>query len=268
MRIGHRTRRVDFRGSLRPNEFARYGRRTRWGGGRWKSQNRKNVYLSPYVEEPLNSKVIKSFVPELRSCKCFSCFEIPIFYVYMLWTFYVHFTYPDIWLRYIIFYIKNNLCSLEWQFGSFVFLNLIAVFYSNLEHKHLTSWVKAVSPISDNTGHINKFFTLTVDFYLKPFVFKIYMLFLEAVKTRPTKTPGTYKFRLGANQWVVDIIRLLFSIKAFTSLKDRIEKEKHQYCFSRNLIWHHFTTRTVKKNWLTWVVTFTLLSFCIVSTFL
>ena len=41
------------------------------GGGRLKSQNRKNVYLSPYVEEPLNSKVIKSFVPELRSRKCF-----------------------------------------------------------------------------------------------------------------------------------------------------------------------------------------------------
>ena len=35
----------------------------------------------PYVEEPLNSKVIKSFVPELRSRKCFSCFEIPMFYV-------------------------------------------------------------------------------------------------------------------------------------------------------------------------------------------
>ena len=29
------------------------------GGWRWKIQNRKNVYLSPYVEEPLNSKVIK-----------------------------------------------------------------------------------------------------------------------------------------------------------------------------------------------------------------
>ena len=58
-------------------------------GGRWKSQNRKNVYLSPDVEEPLNSKVIKRFVPELRSHKCFSCFEIPMFYVYMLWTFYV-----------------------------------------------------------------------------------------------------------------------------------------------------------------------------------
>ena len=42
------------------------------------------MYLSPYVEEPLNSKVIKSFVPEQRSRKCFSCFEIPMFYVYML----------------------------------------------------------------------------------------------------------------------------------------------------------------------------------------
>ena len=54
---------------------------------------RKNVYLSPYVEEPLNSKVIKSFIPELRSRKCFSCFKIRMFYVYMLWTFYVHFTH-------------------------------------------------------------------------------------------------------------------------------------------------------------------------------
>ena len=47
--------------------------------------------ISPYVEEPLNLKVLKSFVPEVRSRKCFSCFEIPMFYVYMLWTFYVLF---------------------------------------------------------------------------------------------------------------------------------------------------------------------------------
>ena len=40
--------------------------------------------LFPYVEKPFNSKVIKSFVPELKSRKCFSCFGIPIFYVYML----------------------------------------------------------------------------------------------------------------------------------------------------------------------------------------
>ena len=30
-------------------------------GGRWHRQNRKNLYFSPYVEEPLNSKVIKKF---------------------------------------------------------------------------------------------------------------------------------------------------------------------------------------------------------------
>ena len=40
------------------------------------------MYLSPCVEEPLNSKVIKSFVPELKSRKYFSCFEIPMFSVY------------------------------------------------------------------------------------------------------------------------------------------------------------------------------------------
>ena len=57
--------------------------RTRWGGGRWKGQSRKNVYLSPYVEKPLNSTVIKSFVPELRSRKCFSCFGIPMLSMYI-----------------------------------------------------------------------------------------------------------------------------------------------------------------------------------------
>ena len=83
LRTGRRTRRVDF--CLLVEALGRC--RTRWGGGRWKSQYRKNVYHSPYVEEPLNSKVIKSFVPEIRSRKCFSCFEIPMFYVY------VHFAY-------------------------------------------------------------------------------------------------------------------------------------------------------------------------------
>ena len=47
-----------------------------WGG--WKSLHRKIVPLSPYVEEPLSSKVIKCFVLELRSRKCFSCFGIPM----------------------------------------------------------------------------------------------------------------------------------------------------------------------------------------------
>ena len=61
--------------------------------GRWKSQ----VYLSPYVEKPLNSKVIKSFVPELRSRQVFFVFRdsdvLYICYIYAWWTFYVHFTY-------------------------------------------------------------------------------------------------------------------------------------------------------------------------------
>ena len=67
--------------------------------GRWKSQHRKIVPLSLCLKT-LNSNVIKSFVPELRNRKCFSCFGIRMFYVYMLWTFYVRFTYPYIWLCY------------------------------------------------------------------------------------------------------------------------------------------------------------------------
>ena len=90
LKTGHRTRRVDLR--LLAEALSRC--RTRWEWGRWKSQNRKIVPLSPYVEKPLSSKVIKSFVPELRSRKCFSCFEIPVFYVIYKWTLYVHFAHP------------------------------------------------------------------------------------------------------------------------------------------------------------------------------
>ena len=86
-------RRLTFACSPKPGQWPCGRYHTCWVGVRWKSQNRKNVYLSPYVEEPLNSKVIKSFVPELRSHKCFSCFRIPMFYVCMLWTLYVRFTY-------------------------------------------------------------------------------------------------------------------------------------------------------------------------------
>ena len=63
-------------------------------GGRWKSQNRKNVYHSPYVDEPFNSKVIKSFGPDLRSRKCFFVFRNS--YVLSLWTFDVRFTHSHI----------------------------------------------------------------------------------------------------------------------------------------------------------------------------
>ena len=38
-------------------ELARYGRRARWGPD--EKDNIERLYLSPYVEEALNSKVIK-----------------------------------------------------------------------------------------------------------------------------------------------------------------------------------------------------------------
>ena len=64
-------------------------------------------YLSPYVEKPLNSKVIKSFVPELRSRKCFLCSRISMLSVYMdimniLCTFHTSISWSYIWLWYTI----------------------------------------------------------------------------------------------------------------------------------------------------------------------
>ena len=67
-------------------------------GSRCKNQNRKNVYLFPYVEEPLNSKVNKSFVPELRSR-------------------YVFFVFRDSYV--LCIYVTNILCtfhiSVSWE---------------------------------------------------------------------------------------------------------------------------------------------------------
>ena len=77
------------------------------GGCRWKSHNRKNVYLSFYVEEPLNPKVIKSFVLELRSRKCFSCFEIPIFYVIYIYIYEHYMSISHIRIR--LWYSKSRI---------------------------------------------------------------------------------------------------------------------------------------------------------------
>ena len=52
--------------------------------GKWKSQNRKNVYLSPYVEEPLNLKVIKRFVPELRIVSVFVFRDSYVLCIYVM----------------------------------------------------------------------------------------------------------------------------------------------------------------------------------------
>ena len=74
---------------------------TRVGWGADGKASIERLCLSPSVEKPFNSKVIKSFVPELRRRKCFSCFGIP-----MLRTFYVRFAYP--YHVYVIF------CHIGW----------------------------------------------------------------------------------------------------------------------------------------------------------
>ena len=53
-------------------------------------------YLSPYVEKPFNSKVIKSFIPELRSRKCtiILCSMKQISFV--LWFLYLLVSWPNI----------------------------------------------------------------------------------------------------------------------------------------------------------------------------
>ena len=89
----HPGRTVGFRGSPKPGQWP-FGRsRTRWGWGADGTVSIERLCISPHVEKPFNSKVIKSFVPELRSRKCFSCFGIPMLYMNILWTLYVRFTY-------------------------------------------------------------------------------------------------------------------------------------------------------------------------------
>ena len=61
------------------------------GGGRWKSQNRKIGPLSPYVEEPLRSEVIKSFLPEQSRYVFFEFHN-----VLSLWTYGVRFIHSHI----------------------------------------------------------------------------------------------------------------------------------------------------------------------------
>ena len=76
LRTRLRTGRVDFRGSLRPDEFVRYGRHTCCGG--WGADGKASIerlcISLPYVET-FNSKVIKGFVPELRSRYVFFVFR-------------------------------------------------------------------------------------------------------------------------------------------------------------------------------------------------
>ena len=69
------------------------------------SLHRKIVRLSPHVEKPLNSKVIKSFVPELRGQKIF-CVSGFLCYPYMS---YEHSMYTSIFLySYVTYEVECN----------------------------------------------------------------------------------------------------------------------------------------------------------------
>ena len=81
------------------------GCHTCWWGDRWKSQNRKIVPLPLYDEKPLNSKVIKGFVPELRSRYVF--FEFRDSYILSSWTLDVRFTHCHIMVM-VEFYLHLN----------------------------------------------------------------------------------------------------------------------------------------------------------------
>ena len=72
LRTRLRTGGVKFQGSLRPDEFVRYGRHT-WGGADGKVIIERLCISLPYVET-FNSKVIIGFVPELRSRYVFFVF--------------------------------------------------------------------------------------------------------------------------------------------------------------------------------------------------
>ena len=61
---------VEFRGSPKPGQW--HCGRCRTGFGADEKVSIERWYLSPYVEKHFNSKVIKSFVPELSSRECFS----------------------------------------------------------------------------------------------------------------------------------------------------------------------------------------------------
>ena len=63
------------------------------------SQHRRIVSLFPHVEKPLNSKVIKSFVPELRSRKCF-CVSGFLCYLYMSYKHSMYISHIHVWVCY------------------------------------------------------------------------------------------------------------------------------------------------------------------------
>ena len=81
------------------------------------SQHRKIVYLSPSCRKTFKlKKVNKSFVPELRSCKCFFVFRDS--YVIYIWVMNILCTF-HIWLCNIIAISPTWLCWYMWNYNIF-----------------------------------------------------------------------------------------------------------------------------------------------------
>ena len=112
-------------------------------GDRWKVIIERLCISLPYVET-FNSKVIKGFVPELRSRKCFSCFGIPMFYVYMLWTFYVRFTYS--YYGCVTLQLREN-ANKTYLISHEEFTAIIAHAQSSLHERHNSVEGVHVSPV-------------------------------------------------------------------------------------------------------------------------
>ena len=114
LRTRHRTRRVDFQGLQRPDEFACYRRRTRCGGGADGKVIIERLCISLSYMKTFNSKVIKGFVPELRSRYMFFVFRdsyvLCIYVMNILCTFRIAVS----WVWYIIFLWKRWDIPLHW----------------------------------------------------------------------------------------------------------------------------------------------------------
>ena len=111
------------------------------------------MYLSPYVEEPLNSKVIKYFVPELRSRKCFSCFEI-LCSMYICYKHYERFAYRYEYVHFTYSYlamvqVKSNATAIfvGWLVGFYG----ISTFLNYLMPKILYIYIRFIIHFVDNT---------------------------------------------------------------------------------------------------------------------
>ena len=146
----------------------------RWGlavgarmvASRWKSQHRKIVYHSPYVGKPLNSKVIKSFVPELRN----RVFRVSGFryYLYMSYEYSMYISHIHVWLCY-----KNRSVSIQpiaREIGGFI--SFLRVLFRKWKWK----WNWSSKSYSTSAYAIDTRHSILIDFFV--FVLTVSEVFL------------------------------------------------------------------------------------------